>query len=71
MLRCLPMIACLTFVACRATPGVIPPGEPAARGEVWVDGTGRRAGDGSRERPFATVSEALERGGGGEYFLTV
>lgn len=65
MLRCLLMISCLTFPACHATPGVIPPGEPAVRAEVWVDGRGREAGDGSRARPFASLSEALARVPGG------
>lgn len=62
MLRCLLMIACLTIPACRATPGVIPPGEPA---EAWVDGTRSGAGDGSWARPFASLSEALARMPGG------
>ncbi|HYO67304.1 MAG TPA: hypothetical protein VEU33_14605 [Archangium sp.] len=64
MLRCLLMIFCLTFPACRATAGVIAPVSPAGPAEVWVDGAGRGAGDGSRARPFASLSEALARGAG-------
>ncbi|MFY0564867.1 hypothetical protein ACN28E_13505 [Archangium lansingense] len=40
---------------------MIPTGEPAGRAEVWVDGTRSEAGDGSRTRPFASLSEALAR----------
>lgn len=65
MLRCLLMISCLTFVACCATPGVIAPGDAAPPAEVWVDGTRREAGDGSRARPFASLSAALARVPGG------
>ncbi|HYO59253.1 hypothetical protein [Archangium sp.] len=43
---------------------MIPPGEPAARAEVWVDGAWRGAGDGSRARPFASLSEALAHAAG-------
>jgi hypothetical protein len=65
MLRRLLMILCLTFPACRATAGVIAPVSPAGPAEVWVDGAGRGAGDGSRARPFASLSEVLARGSGG------
>ncbi|WP_375771422.1 DUF1565 domain-containing protein [Archangium gephyra] len=65
MLRCLLMIWFLTFPACRATAGVIAPGEPAGPAEVWVDAARRGAADGSRERPFSSLSEALARVPGG------
>lgn len=63
MLRCLLMIACLTFPACRATAGVIPPGESTVRDDWWVDGSRREAGDGSRARPFGSLAEVLARVG--------
>ncbi|WP_052518018.1 hypothetical protein [Archangium violaceum] len=65
MLRCLLMICCLTFPACRATAGMIAPVSPAGPTEVWVDGVWREAGDGSRARPFTSLHEVLARGLGG------
>lgn len=65
MLRCLLMISFLTFPACRATAGVIAPGQSAVRDGVWVDGAWSGAGDGSRARPFGSLSEALARVPGG------
>ncbi|REG24429.1 hypothetical protein ATI61_11437 [Archangium gephyra] len=65
MLRCLLMILCLTFPACRAPDGVIAPVPPAGLAEVWVDAARGGAGDGSRARPFASLSELLARGPGG------
>ncbi|XXF79505.1 hypothetical protein P2318_07050 [Myxococcaceae bacterium GXIMD 01537] len=51
------------LAACRAPvsvgpPGVEPPG-PAPRAEVWVDGSARVGGDGSRARPHRGLVEAL------------
>lgn len=63
MLRCLLMIACLTFLACSASAVVIPPGESTVRDDWWVDVSRREAGDGSRARPFGSLAEALERVG--------
>ncbi|QRK08918.1 hypothetical protein JQX13_01725 [Archangium violaceum] len=65
MLRCLLMIACLTFAPRRAAAAVIAPETPTGRAEVWVDGAHHGPGDGSRERPFSTLAEALTRGAEG------
>ncbi len=64
MLRCLLMISCLTFLACRASGALIPPRESTAWTEVWVDGARREGGDGSRARPFASLARALAEAGG-------
>ncbi|MDY7229247.1 DUF1565 domain-containing protein [Hyalangium rubrum] len=55
------LLALLLIAACRAStvpPSPIP--EPAAGlSEVWVDGARGESGDGSRQRPFRTLGEAL------------
>lgn len=64
MIRWLPMIACLTFAACRPGMGGGACGRPAgARAEVWVEAG--RGGDGSAARPFGALGEALEEAGRG------
>ncbi|WP_395832000.1 hypothetical protein [Archangium violaceum] len=65
MLRCLLMIACLTFASCRAPAAVIAPEASTGWTEVWVEGARQEAGDGSRERPFSTLVEALARAADG------
>lgn len=67
MLRPLWMIACLVLSACHSrparnllTPAPAPPGGPGVE-EVWVDGTSPAGGTGSRERPYASPREVLER----------
>jgi hypothetical protein len=59
MLRRLLMSACLMSLACRVPGPVIPSGESASLDGVWVDGTRRGPGDGSKGRPFSTLEEAL------------
>ncbi len=65
MLRCLLMIACLILPACRAPGSLIPAVAPAPPADVWVDGSLRAEGDGSRARPFATLTRALIHAGEG------
>jgi hypothetical protein len=65
MLRCLLMILFLTFPVRASAGGVIAPAEPSPPAEVWVDGSKKGRGDGSRARPFASLSEVLARGLGG------
>jgi len=65
MRRPLLMIASLVFLACPPRGGAAPPDRPAARPQVWVDGARTVAGDGSRERPFGSLDEALSRAAAG------
>ncbi len=54
------LLVLLVIAACRmpsSSPGV--PAPSPAGAEVWVDGTRRESGDGSRERPFRTLGEGL------------
>jgi hypothetical protein len=56
----LSFLALLYLAACRApTPAPPPQALPAPVSGVWVNGTQKGVGDGSRERPFRTLAEAL------------
>jgi hypothetical protein len=64
MRRALPMIACLPLLACSPRGGATPSSIRAEGAELWVDAARGASGDGSRERPHATLGEALARAGG-------
>lgn len=67
MLRLSLMILCWTFAGCRPCLAGVSPEVAATRAEVWVAPTGGASGEGSQERPFGSLDEALsqarQRGG--------